>query len=77
MSVIVGGTLMGTLMVFYIFASDPVFLAVLLNTTAMLGLWTSYATTIREAPAPYLHPWRLPKEPTNNPNEVDLEAFVL
>lgn len=74
---LVGIVLAATLMMFYVFADDTLFMAAFLNTLAMLGLWTAYATRIVDGPAPYLHPYRPPTETTSNPDEADVELAAI
>ena len=59
MSVVTAVCIVFTLMTFYRFGNDLIFLIAVGNVSAMLVLWTAYATTIKQAPARWLHPFKV------------------
>jgi hypothetical protein len=73
MSVATAVCIIVSIMSFYIFGSDLVFLIACINAVAMLGLWLAFATTVKSLPAIWLHPYMrpLPSEtPDFHMNEV-------
>lgn len=62
MSVVTSVGMIFYLLVFYRYSSDLIFLLAVANVSLMLVLWTAYATTIKSAPAPWLHPYQRPAE---------------
>lgn len=64
MSVTTAACMIFTLLTFYCFGNETIFFISIINVSFMIVLWTAYATTIKAAPAPWLHPFRRP-----NPGE--------
>lgn len=75
MSVVTSVGMIFYLLIFYRYGNNLVFLLATLNVSLMLALWTAYATTIKSAPAPWLHPYQRPAEPKADLAMTDMVAL--
>lgn len=75
MSVVTAVGMIFYLLIFYRYGTNLVFLLATLNVSLMLALWTAYATTIKSAPAPWLHPYQRPTEAKADLAMTDMTAL--